>query len=223
LEKAIGLLNTPAEAGKAKALLERYTGKTMPTPAAWQTWFNQNKSNLYFSDSFDYKFYAGAAGPAPRAETVRATIDATNPGEPNDVAPVAAAATVTSYWHSKDTIYLKKGASAVLVVRLKIAPGWHTYASSSDKHVPYQMTKINVELPTGFRWNGDWQLPASKEGDVPGLAEYRDDVVFTREIYATVASPKIALKGTVQFQTCNAERCLPPDATPFEVTVTVQE
>jgi len=222
LEKCVGLLSDPAEASKALRLLQRYTGLSLTDAAAWQDWLKQNRNKLYFSDSYDYRFFVGPAGPAPTAVSVRTAIDAMSVTEPTDFAPVSVGATVATYFHSKEGNFSKKGALVTLVVRLKVADGWHTYGQVPED-VPYKPTKIDAQLPDGFRWNGGWQAPLETNGDVPGLTEYRGDVVFIRQFYATTAVTKAKINGNVQFQVCDVQRCMPAAKASFEVPVTIYE
>jgi hypothetical protein len=223
LEKCVDLLSDRTEAPKALRLLQRYTGLSLTEPTAWQDWLKQNRSKLYFSDSYDYRFFTGPAGPAPTSASLGTAIDAMSVAEPSDVAPVSVGATVATYFHSKEGSFAKKGALVTLAVRLKVADGWHVYAQV-PQDVPYKPTKIDAQLPSGFRWNGDWQTPLATNGDVPGLTEYRGDVVLTRQFYSTTTTAaKAKISGAVQFQVCNVERCMPPAAATFEVPVTVYE
>jgi hypothetical protein len=222
IEKCVELLQQPAQADKALKLLQRYTGLTFSTPGEWQQWLTENKGKLYFSDSYDYRFFAGPAGPAPTQKSIQTTIKFMNMEEPNDVAPVSVGTTVATYFHSKDGNFSKKGALITLVVRLNIAEGWHVYAKV-PQDVPYKPVTIENELPKGFRWNGEWQKPDSSRGDVAGLTEYRGESVFTRQFYPTAVTSKTTIRGTIYFQACNAEKCMPAASAPFEIPMTVSE
>jgi hypothetical protein len=222
LDKAVELLSNPTEAPKALRLLQRYTGLSYTDAAAWQNWLKQNRSKLYFSDSYDYRFFAGPAGPAPTPTSVRTAIDAMSVTEPTDIAPVSVGATAATYFHSKEGIFSKKGALVTLVVRVKVADGWHVYAQV-PKDVPYKPIKIDAQLPDGFHWNEDWQTPLATNGDVAGLTEYRGDLVFTREFYSTAAIKKSKIDGEVQFQVCDVQQCMPAAKATYEVPVTINE
>jgi hypothetical protein len=222
LEKCVELLSNTAEAPKALRLLQRYTGQSFTDTAAWQDWLKQNRSKLYFSDGYDYRFFTGPAGPAPTAASLRTAIDAMNITEPTDIAPMSLGATVATYFHSKEGNFSKKGALITLVVRLKIADGWHVYAQV-PQDVQYKPIKIDAQLPDGVRWNEDWQTPLATNGDVPGLTEYRGDVVFTRQFYSTATIAKAKINGTVQFQVCDVQQCMPAAKASFEIPVTINE
>lgn len=222
IDKSVQMLRHPAEVERALRLLRRYTGLTFGNADDWQAWLTDNKEKLYFSDSYDYRFYTGPAGPAPTAISERTAINTMNITEPNDVAPVSAGSAVATYFHSKEGNFSKKGALMTLIIRLSIGDGWHVYAKVPPD-VPYKPTAINAELPDKFRWNGDWQAPLSNPGDVTGLTEYRGDIVFLRQFYSTSAARSAKIGGSIHFQACNAEKCLPVQNASFEVPVTVYE
>jgi hypothetical protein len=228
LSKCIEFLRQPAEAERARRLLERYTGLSFASSKAWQQWFESNRDKLYFSDYYDYRFYAGPAGPAPGLAAVQTALGNMKLDEPNEVAPATLASAAVGYIRERDGTYSSnKGALVTLIVRLKIADGWHTYARVPDSEAN-DVTKINVDLPAGARWYGEWEIPKTYEGNAPGSEEYRGDAVFTRQLYWTSVSNqgkdisarrKITLRGTVHCQTCNEERCLPPADIPFETHI----
>ena len=221
LEKCVELLSNSSEAPKALRLLQRYTGLSLTDATAWQDWLRQNRDKLYFSDSYDYRFFTGPAGPAPTPASLRTAVDAMSVTEPTDVAPVSVGATVATYFHSKEGNFSKKGALVTLVVRLKVADGWHVYAQV-PQDVPYTPIKIDAQLPDALHWNEDWQTPLATNGDVPDLMEYRGDVFFTRQFYSS-ATAKAKINGNVQFQVCDVQQCMPAAKASFEVPVTINE
>jgi hypothetical protein len=222
LEKSVQLLADPAQSGRAVRLLERYTGLHFATPEEWQIWLVANKEKLYFSDSYDYRFFTGPAGPAPTARSIETAIRHMDLANPSDVSPVSVGATVATYYYSKEGNFSKKGALITLIVRLNIADGWHVYAKVPED-APYKPVTLQAELPKGFRWSGDWTTPHASPGDVPGLTEYRGDAVFLRQFYATSAASKALINGTVHVQACNTEKCLPAASGTFNVPLTVYE
>ena len=120
LDKCVELLSNSSEAPKALRLLQRYTGLSLTDAKAWQDWLKQNRSKLYFSDSYDYRFFTGPAGPAPTPVSVQTAIDAMSVTDPTDVAPVSVGATAATYFHSKEGNFSKKGA---LVTRCRSPEG----------------------------------------------------------------------------------------------------
>ena len=245
LDKCIELMGQPATAAKARQLLERYTGQSFADTKAWQQWLDGVRNKLYFSDHYDHRFYSGPAGSAPAAEEVQNASQALQLEAPNEYMPAIIGAAVVGDARSRPAIDGKAaqganesgayrtntGTLVTLVVRMRIAAGWYTYARvpEGEADVP---TEINVDLPAGARWHGEWQTPTSYDGIIPGLTEYRGDIVFTRQLYFT-SVPKegrgpgqvatIALHGTVRYQACNKEQCRPPRSTPFWAKIVVQD
>jgi hypothetical protein len=234
LEKCIELLRQPTEAVKARRLLERYTRLSFPDAKAWQQWLESSRDKLYFSDRYDYRFFTGPAAPAPPPREVQMATEEMTIGAPNEVAPVSVGTAAVGYGlpedsASKSKIYeTYKGDLVTLVVRLKIAGGWHTYGHLPDDS-PSEPTTIKVELPPGARWHGDWQTPRTYPGAETGVTEYRGDAVFTRQLYFTSVPSKgkdargarITLPGAVHYQACTEERCLPADKIPFDARISV--
>lgn len=254
LEKCIGLLRQAREAANAQRLLERYTGLSFPDAKAWHEWFEGNRSKLYFSDYYGYRFYAGPAalGPAPTA--VQLATGEIRMGEPNEVTPVTVGVVVVgdersaphgSFGSNGEPVELayeqggyvtNKGALVTLVVRLKIADGWHIYVRAHEA-VPeaggrVEPTKIDVELPVGAHWHGEWQTPTAYEAAQAGVFEYRGDAVFARQLwFASVPAEgrdvqeraRVTLSGTVRFKSCGKGRCKSPYTTvTFEARVIVK-
>ncbi|MHC4395667.1 MAG: hypothetical protein ACYS1A_08420 [Planctomycetota bacterium] len=56
LENLIELLDDKNSAETAKLLLDRYTEQTFETRQKWQSWFEKNRDQIYFSDFGGYKF-----------------------------------------------------------------------------------------------------------------------------------------------------------------------
>ncbi len=56
LERLISLLKDEKSAETARRLLARYTNQSFREPQEWQSWFEQNKERVYFTDVGGYKF-----------------------------------------------------------------------------------------------------------------------------------------------------------------------
>jgi hypothetical protein len=56
LELLISLLKDEAHAETARSLLARYTNQPFQQPDQWQSWFEQNRDRIYFTDVGGYKF-----------------------------------------------------------------------------------------------------------------------------------------------------------------------
>lgn len=56
LERLISLLKDEKNAETARRLLTRYTNQSFREPQEWQSWWEQNKERIYFTDVGGYKF-----------------------------------------------------------------------------------------------------------------------------------------------------------------------
>ena len=251
LDKCIELMGQPGKAATAQKLLERYTGQSLQGAKAWRQWLKSNREKLYFSDANGYRFYSGPALPSPTAKTVEMAIQEMSMAEPLDHAPVSAGAVVVGYAVSEPSEFFvgkdgkteikavyepgayrtSKGALVDLVVRMKIAEGWHTYARV-PKGATYDLTKIDVELPAGAHWYGEWKMPETHDGAKPGTAEYRGEAIFKRQLYFTSVpkegrdpgqATKISLRGTLHYQAGNNERHLAAVNIPLDMKVIVTD
>ena len=57
LERLISLLEDNAHTDTARLLLQRYTNKSFQSAEQWQSWFEDNKDRIFFSDVGGFKFF----------------------------------------------------------------------------------------------------------------------------------------------------------------------
>jgi hypothetical protein len=200
LDACVAALDRGPDAERATRLLQRYTGETFATPAEWRAWLAASRADLFFSDIGGYRFFS-KVGPAAAH---RRAVTAAAADEPTDDRPVVLSAVVRP---ATATV----GDTVTVAVRMRIVPGWHTYAAPG-KGVPAEVTRIEDALPAGAKAAGAWQLPAALP-HADGAAHYTGDVVFLREVTleATPAG-EVEIPVTVSFQACDRERCLPPES-----------
>ncbi len=102
-----------------------------------------------------------------------------------------------------------------LVLRLRIAPGYHINADPAS--LPYLIpTQVRLENLTPVRVHypeGRWIHPAiSREG----LRVYTGEATI-RVVLPPGATPARAVRGTLRIQACKAQVCLPPASLSFRV------
>jgi hypothetical protein len=224
LEKCISQLDDESASARARRVLTRYTGLAFGGQAEWSDWLKANRKQLYFSDSYGYRFFTGPAGAGPMQDHVRNVVAAFVQPNTTDAAPVSVAA---GFATANDLSYVGIGDRMTLVVRMRIREGWHAYASVPEGN-PMIPTQLDVKLPTSLRWAGEWRMspvPASGEKDKKGGAvEQQGDVLFVRSLYLAGMPQhedgKITVRGELHFQACNALRCLPSATLPVEAQVT---
>lgn len=104
-----------------------------------------------------------------------------------------------------------------------IQPGWHLYSQNQPEDA--------IAIPTGFTINnnpllkfdgkikemGSLEKFHDKKLDV-SANQYSDKVVFV-QVVKLKANAKTNVTGSVEFQTCNDEKCLPPKTVNFNVAL----
>jgi hypothetical protein len=101
--------------------------------------------------------------------------------------------------------------------------GWHIYAQVQPKEAISQPTKIS------FRGNPLVQLqgPVNEQGNketytdkTAGILQYQyaDSVVFTQPAVLK-GKAKTRITGTISYQTCTVEMCLPPKTISFSIPI----
>lgn len=123
------------------------------------------------------------------------------------------------------TFLAKKIGDKTYEVELKaaIAPGWHLYAQSQPIDAIAIPTEILLNANPLFVMKG-------KLKEVGKLEKYTDKTlgVTAHQYSGTVsfvqtielkAKVKTALTGTIEYQVCDDEKCLPPQKTPFSISL----
>jgi hypothetical protein len=62
LERLISLLKDEKHADTARSLLTRYTNESFQSAEQWQSWFEDNKGRIFFSDVGGFKFFVAPEG-----------------------------------------------------------------------------------------------------------------------------------------------------------------
>lgn len=213
LERCISMLEKGEETALATRVLHRYTLCRFATLAEWRNWFDTYKDKMFFTESGgwlflintqdrsvpgnDYSVLQMQKGEA-KAETSQAKEEAsqTQKEETDPQNPV---------WLAADIKQAADGNKEV-VVRMKIHPGYHTYALVAEED-PFIQTEIKIELPNGYKTVGKLQLPATHR-----LSEGETTVFEGDNLFRQVISGKGSgiIKCIVTYQCCNQDICLPP-------------
>jgi hypothetical protein len=205
LDACVASLELGKDVERATRLLERYTGESFAKPAEWRVWLTASRADLFFSDMGGYRFFAKAGADAGHRRALRsASLD-----EPTATNPVALTATVRP-------LSTTKGETTTVAVRMKMAPGWHTYASAGAEG-SVEVTRLEEKLPNGVKAQGDWRNPDARP-QRNGCEIYSGDAVFLRTFRLTSTDTgEVTLPIRVSFQACNEERCLPPTSITLKV------
>jgi len=118
---------------------------------------------------------------------------------------------------------VEAGGTAIVAVRMQVAPTWHIYPVG-ERTGPSIPTKLEFELPAGFQWTAEWQIPPTESFvDEYGSHDvYTGELLFWRPILVadSVSPGQFPLTCNVTSQTCTSQSCLPP--TTIELSSTIE-
>ena len=123
------------------------------------------------------------------------------------------------------TFNAKKTGDKTFQIEMKaqIQSGWHIYSQTQSEDA--------IALPTVVSFNNNPLLQLKGKTKEQGKLEkvtdktlgvsanqYSGTVVFVQELELK-AKVKTAITGTVEYQTCDDEKCLPPKKIPFTISL----
>lgn len=204
LDTCIAMLEKNEEPALARRVLERYTLCRFETPAEWRKWYDTYQDKLFFTESGGWLWLVN-------------TFDRSVPGNDYSVLKVVAKEGVKKPVLTQDTdeknpvalsmdVNTLAGGTHELVVRMKVHPGYHTYAQVSDED-PFLPTELEFELPEGCRLEGGLITPAFSPLGETKTTVYTGDGLFRQKISGT---GKGEVKCTVSYQCCDNSICFPP-------------
>jgi thiol:disulfide interchange protein DsbD len=110
-------------------------------------------------------------------------------------------------------------------ITANIQSGWHLYSQKQPDDAIAEPTKITfaknplVKLDGDIKEEGKLEKFRDTKIDPPISAhQYSSRVEFVQMVKMK-ASAKTKVNGTVRFQTCNDERCLPPKTVSFSIAL----
>ena len=214
LDRAIRELEQGGEVERAKRVLERYTLCRFSTPQEWRAWYEANKDRLFFTEAGGWLFMVDTRDKSVPGNDYSAKgqkLAATEAAAPadnlatDDKNPVRAVMSV------------EEGANGnkVLVVKVKIHPGYHIYASvgQGDAFIP---TTVDFVLPDGYEKVGDLQRSSFKGYGSTGTTIFEDKAELRQEIKGNGSG---TARCTLGYQCCDAHICFPPREVEFSVDV----
>jgi hypothetical protein len=148
LEKCITMLEKGQDTEKAKRILDRYTLVDYKTAGEWRSWYEKNKSRIFFTETGGYYFMVNSydkntEGNNYKKKQTEVSYQHIKPAATDDTNAVSVA-----------TGILEKGANKEVVVKVRIHPGYHIYAFVADVD-PYIQTSLKITLPEGYTKVGD--------------------------------------------------------------------
>ena len=193
LDRAVALLADDAKRDVAMVLLTRYTDESFETAEPWATWLEENRADLFFTESGGYKWLVNRreASEAPAADAP--------PLNPTPRDPLDARLRIE-----------RVGAGRyAATVTIEILTGWHAYDALTPGS-PYVPLTVELALPAGCSQSGTWQRPASHvHAADPSLRVFEGRVEFRCE-FAGELSDGDSVGATLRYQVCDESMCLPP-------------
>ena len=109
---------------------------------------------------------------------------------------------------------------AVVFIKATIDQGWHLYSQTVGEGGPVKTT-FTFSPSTAYTLNGATLEPKPIVRMEPAfnmnVAFFEGSVIFQQKV--KVKKLPVTVKGTVEYMTCNDEKCLPPDAQSFSITI----
>lgn len=209
LDKAISLWESGERVAKARRILKRYTLCRFTTPAEWRTWFEANKSRLFFTESGGWVFLVDTRDktvPGNDYTILQAVAEAALPGGlPAGVTETAATDDRNPVVISADIEHLS-GNRRQIVIKIKIHPGYHIYARVA-KSDPFIATEVKIDLPEGIEPVGELQRSAGRVYNQAGTMVYEKEAIFRQEI---TGEAEVDLVCHVCYQYCDDTICMTP-------------
>ena len=204
LDEAIRLLEEGTDVAKGHRLLKRYTLCRFETPAEWRTWFETNKSRLFFTESGGWFFLVN-------------TRDKNVPGNDYRVLctesikePIEEKTLKEEDTDEKEPVkvqaFTKKmsNGNRLITIRMKIHPGYRIY-TQVDKSDPYLPTTITFVLPKGVEKVGELKRPLGRAYNGTRTVVVEEEAIFTQEVLGTGN-----VTCVIEYQSCNDQMCMPP-------------
>jgi hypothetical protein len=144
--------------------------------------------------------------------------------EPNDVSPLTLGSAVADYIYpstaARYTARTHVGSQSTLIVKLKLASGWHLSGNSTENGADQptvDVGHIQISLPNTGRWSSEWCATVSYE------AGRETEMVLTRDLYFNGPAETVKLSGSFRYEACHETECLKPAEAPFESLISVEE
>lgn len=200
LEKAIDMWENGHEIEKARRILNRYTLCRFVTPKEWRDWYETNKSRIFFTEAGGWLFMVNSRDPQVAGNDYRLR----NQSIPqvketmvtDDKNPVRIAMRIEEAGNGNKTI----------VIRMKIHPGYHTYAAVAGTD-PFIPTSFGFILPQGWSLAKELQRTSFRQLNDAGTTIYENEAVFRQEIKGSGSGE---VKCAIGYQCCDNHICFPP-------------
>jgi hypothetical protein len=203
LAKAIELLEKGTDSAKGRRILTRYTLLRYQTPKEWRTWFDANRSRLFFTQAGGFVFMVNTRDRSVPGNNYSTPVGSSvpEPGETDALNPVSIAAGVAP----------GEGGAKEVVVKFRIEEGFHIYAVTPPPNVP---TTVSFGLPAGYSTVGVVKTPAPEPYGESRVTIFTKLAAFSQAI---AGSGKGTAKVFIKYQACDDHMCLPPATLELQV------
>jgi len=118
---------------------------------------------------------------------------------------------------------LSAGEAGEILVSVRIAAVHYIHAAKNPGE-PWVPLAMNVSLPDGVEFSGDWQLPTPEKGHGDALV-YRNSVLLRRALRVgpTSAPRDLRVSGELRYQACNDELCWPTRTMELSAPLLIRE
>ncbi|MDN5287773.1 MAG: sugar transporter [Mucilaginibacter sp.] len=109
----------------------------------------------------------------------------------------------------------------VVFIKATIDDDWHVYSQTVPDGGPVK-TSFSFSSSKTYTLIGGTQepKPITQFEKVFGIevAYFENSVIFQQKVKLNVKGP-VTIKGSLNYMTCNDEKCLPPEQVPFTITI----
>jgi len=109
----------------------------------------------------------------------------------------------------------------VVFIKATIDEDWHVYSQTVPDGGPVK-TSFSFSSSKTYTLIGATQepKPITQFEKVFGIevAYFENSVIFQQKVKLNVSWP-VTVKGSLNYMTCNDEKCLPPETVPFSITI----
>ena len=186
-------------------LLKRYLDPAIaPTPEAFPDWLKGNRDQVFFSDVAGFRWFLPTVPTLPPT-----TIDGQNVTLSLDAEPRV----------------LRAGETAELVLRLKLANGWHTYTPMSPGGFPLAM---DFDWPEGIEPVDSLRSPTGhlvRDEVLGDMWELQGEVEIRQRIRIGKTLPPglVSIPCRVGITVCDPQQCLPAQVIDLSVQVLLEK
>jgi thiol:disulfide interchange protein DsbD len=163
---------------------------------------------------------AGAARAAGGDAPAKAT-----PQEPKGGAKVRAPDGKLSLGASVQPSPARPGESVTLVLEVVVDDKWHAYGTKETTNIPVELKDEKLQLG-GLKSAGDAVVPPGERKESFGVETFPLPHTFrvTKPLLVPADSKagEVVIRGTFDYQLCDANSCDPPGEVEFEVKVTIE-